>query len=157
VYGFKKVLPTATAREKFAVGAGHNPALLSLYGPFYGSSLGSFTAWRDAAIAALLAGLMSIFIVVRHTRADEESGRLELVGGTAVGRHAALAAALVLAVGANLVIGVVMTAVHILLGLPAVGAILLAAGIVGSGLAFTGIAALTAQIGSTARSARGLA
>ena len=29
------------------VTANHNPALLSLYGPFYGSSLGSFTAWRD--------------------------------------------------------------------------------------------------------------
>jgi len=157
VYGFKKILPTAGAREKFAVSAGHNPALLSLYGPFYGSSLGSFTAWRDGAIAALLAGLMSVFIVVRHTRADEESGRLELVGATAVGRHASLAAALVLGVGANVVIGVVITAIQILLGLPAAGAILLSAGIVGCGLVFTGIAALTAQIGSTARSARGLA
>ena len=40
---------------------------------------------------------MSIFIVIRHTRADEEAGRLELVGATAVGRQAALAPALLIA------------------------------------------------------------
>jgi Putative exporter of polyketide antibiotics len=41
-------------------------------------------------------------IVVRHTRADEEAGRLELVGAGAVGRHAALTAALLVALLADL-------------------------------------------------------
>ena len=36
--------------------------------------------------AAIAAALMSIFLVVRHTRADEEAGRGELVGSAAVGR-----------------------------------------------------------------------
>ena len=40
---------------------------------------------------------MSILLVVRHTRADEETGRAELVGAGVVGRHAPLAAALVVA------------------------------------------------------------
>ena len=56
------------------------------------SAASSPGAW--AGIALALAGLMSILIVVRHTRAEEETGRAELVGAGVVGRHAPLAAAL---------------------------------------------------------------
>ena len=38
---------------------------------------------------AAVAALMSIFTLVRHTRAEEEAGRLELVRSAPVGRHAA--------------------------------------------------------------------
>ena len=144
-YSFRKLYPTAAGREQFAAAAGHNPSLLSLYGPLYGNSLGSLTAWRYGGFAALGAGLMSIFIVIRHTRADEETGRIELVGSAAVGRHAALTAALV------------MSAALIALGLPAAGAISLALAIAGCGLVFTAVAAVTAQLADSARSARGLA
>jgi len=157
VYAFKGLYPTAAVRIHFAVTAGRNPALLSLYGPMYGNSLGSLTAWRDAAIGGVGTGLMSIFLVIRHTRADEEAGRLELVGSAAVGRHAALATALLVSASANLTIGVLMAAAAIALGLPAAGSIVMAAGFAGCGLAFTGVAAVTAQIAQTARSARGIA
>ena len=70
-----------------------------LYGRLYGDSLGAVTAWRYGIWAAIFAALMAIFLVVRHTRADEEAGRLELVGSAAVGRLAALTAALGVAVG----------------------------------------------------------
>ena len=59
--------------------------------------------------AAVLAALMSIFLVIRHTRADEEAGRLELIGSTAVGRHAALAVGLILAAVANVVLALLIT------------------------------------------------
>lgn len=157
VYGLDKLYPDAASRDKFAVTAAHNPALLSLYGPLYGNSLGSLTAWRDAALLGLGAGLMSIFLVIRHTRGDEESGRLELVRAAVVGRQAALASAIAVAVTANLVIGATMIAAATALGLPAVGTIVLAGGIVGCGLAFAGIAAVTAQLAQSARTARGLA
>ena len=157
VYGFRKAYPTAALLESTAAGAAHNPALLSLYGPVFGSSLGSLTAWRDSAILGLGLALMSIFIVVRHTRADEETGRLELIGATVVGRHAQLACAIAVAVTANLVVGVAMAAAAIALGLPAAGSIAMAAGLVGCGLVFTGVAAVTAQLAQTARTARGLA
>jgi ABC-2 type transport system permease protein len=157
VYGFKKAYPTPAIRELFITTAAHNPALLSLYGQLYGNSLGTLTAWRDSSIGAVGAAIMSIFIVVRHTRGDEESGRLELVGSAPVGRHAALASALVLACGANIVLGVLASAAAIALGLPAAGSIALAGGIAGGGLAFTAVAGVTAQLAQTARSARGLA
>ncbi len=156
-YSFKKLYPTATARAEFAVTAGHNPALLSLYGPLYGSSIGSLTAWRYGGFAALGAGLMSVFIVVRHTRADEETGRLELVGSAAVGRHAALTAGLLVALSANVLLALLISAGLTALGLPAAGSISLALAIAGCGLVFTAVAAVTAQIANTARSARGVA
>ena len=101
-YSFRKLFPTPAGRAEFALSAGHNPALLSLYGPLYGNSIGSLTAWRYGGFAALGAGLMSIFIVIRHTRADEETGRLELIGSAVVGRNASLTAALLIAVGAKI-------------------------------------------------------
>jgi ABC-2 type transport system permease protein len=156
-YSFRKLFPTAAGRTEFAVSAGHNPALLSLYGPLYGNSIGSLTAWRYGGFAALGAGLMSIFIVVRHTRADEETGRLELVGSAVVGRNAPLTAALLIAAGANIGLAVLISAGLILLGLPAAGSISLALAIAGSGLVFTAVAAVCAQVAGTARTARGLA
>ncbi|HUZ53967.1 MAG TPA: ABC transporter permease [Streptosporangiaceae bacterium] len=157
VYGFKGLYPTTAERIQFAATVGHNPALLSLYGPMFGNTLGSLTAWRDAALGGVGTGLMSIFIVIRHTRADEETGRLELVGSAVVGRHAALVTALLVSCGANIMIGVLMAAAVIALGLPAAGSIAMAAGFAGCGLAFTGVAAITAQVAQTARSARGIA
>lgn len=156
-YSFRKLYPTAAGRAEFASTAGHNPALLSLYGPLYGNSLGSLTAWRYGGLAALGAGLMSIFIVIRHTRADEDTGRLELVGSAAVGRHAALTAGLLIALSANVVLALLLSACLIALGLPAAGAISLALAIAGCGFVFTAVAAITAQVAGTARSARGLA
>ena len=49
--------------------------------------------WQSAAFGAIVAGLMSMFLVGRHTRAEEESGRDELLRAAAVGRHAPTAAA----------------------------------------------------------------
>jgi ABC-2 type transport system permease protein len=156
-YSFRKLFPTPADRAGFALSAGHNPALLSLYGPLFGNSVGSLTAWRYGGFAALGAGLMSIFIVVRHTRADEETGRLELVGSAVVGRNAPLTAALLIAAGANIGLAALITAGLTLLGLPAAGTIALALAIAGSGLVFTAVAAVCAQVAATARTARGLA
>jgi polyether ionophore transport system permease protein len=156
-YSFKKLFPQPAGRVEFAISAGHNPALLSLYGPLFGTSVGSLTAWRYGGFAALGAGLMSIFIVIRHTRADEETGRLELAGSAVVGRNAALAAALLIAVGANIGLAVLITVALTILGLPVAGSLALALAIAGAGLVFTAVAAVCAQIAGTARSARGLA
>ena len=51
------------------VSGGGNPALRFLYGQLNGSSVGALTAWRIGVWAALFGALMTIFIVIRHTRA----------------------------------------------------------------------------------------
>ena len=110
VYGLNGLYSDTAARLSFISGAAHNPAFLALYGPLYGTSIGSLTAWRDAVLGGVGTGLLSIFLVIRHTRGDEEAGRLELVGSAVVGRHAALVSALLVACGANVALGLAMAA-----------------------------------------------
>jgi ABC-2 type transport system permease protein len=156
-YSLKKLYPTAAARAQLGVTAGANPALRFLYGRLNGSSLGALTTWRYGIWAAIFGALMTIFIVIRHTRGDEEAGRLELVGSAAVGRQAALTAGLLAAVTANLAISVLLGIALPFSGLTVSGALALALAIGASGLAFTGIAAVAAQLASRARGARGMA
>ena len=156
-YSLNKLYPTAAARSGLAVSGGRNPALVFLYGRLWGDSLGAVSAWRYGVWAAIFAALMSVFLVIRHTRADEEAGRLELVGSAAVGRLAALTAALLVALAANVVLAVLLAVVLVVLGLPVAGSVAFALVITTCGLAFAAIAALAAQLAAGARSARGIA
>ncbi len=155
-YTFKKLYPTAAARAQLVVTGGGNPALRFLYGRLNGSSIGALTAWRYGIWAAIFGALMTVFIVIRHTRGDEEAGRLELVGSAVVGRQAALTAGLLTAVTANVAIAVLLSVALPVSGLPVSGSVALALAIGASGLAFTGIAAVAAQLASGARGARGI-
>ena len=122
-----------------------------------GDSAGSLVAWKVLVFAAGAAGLMGIFTVVRHTRDDEEQGRLELVGATAVGRQAPLAAALVVAFGSCLVLIPLIAAVQVVLGYPVAGSLALGAAVGLSGCVFAAVAAVCAQLTVSARTARGMA
>jgi ABC-2 type transport system permease protein len=156
-YSLNKLYPTAADRAQLAASGGRNPALVFLYGRLWGDSLGAVSAWRYGVWAAIFAALMSIFLVIRHTRADEEAGRLELVGSAAVGRLAALTAALLVALAANVLLAVLLAAVLVVLGLPVAGSVAFALVITTCGLAFAAIAALAAQLAAGARAARGIA
>ena len=123
----------------------------------YGDSLGALIVWKAGLFVAVGAGLLGIFAVIRHTRADEEAGRLELVGATAVGRYAALAAALAVTIGACLVVGLLLAVVQIVFRLPAAGSLALGAATALAGCMFAGVAAVTAQLTESARTARGMA
>jgi ABC-2 type transport system permease protein len=155
-YGLKAVYKTPASRATLAASVYHDEALSFLYGQLHGSSLGAIAAWRYLTYAALAAGLMNVFLVIRHTRADEETGRLELLGSAVVGRHAPLAAALLVALAANAALLALSALVLAAGGLPVVGAIAFALAEVGCGLVFAALAVLAAQISGTARGARGL-
>jgi ABC-2 type transport system permease protein len=158
VAAYDQLYPDAASRAALSAGAGANPSIAVLYGPAYDlTTAGGFTAWRYGLFLALFAALMSIFTVTRHTRAEEDSGRLELIGSAVVGRYAALTAAVAVAAGANVIIGVVSALGLVGAGLPASGSFLLGLGVAGAGLAFTAIAAVTAQLTEYSRSANGLA
>jgi ABC-2 type transport system permease protein len=156
-YTFARLYKTASSRAALVASGESNPALIFLYGRLNGNSVGALTAWRYGVWGALFAALMSIFLVVRHTRGDEEAGRLELIGSARVGRQAPLASAIAVAALANVVLIVVLCVVLPPLGLPATGSAALSLAIGTCGLAFTGISAVAAQLTRGARSARGLA
>ena len=153
----KVLYPTEASRVAVAARAGANPALRFLLGRLNGTSVGAFLAARWGVWGAASAVLLTIFIVVRHTRADEEAGRLELVGSAAVGRQAPLTAALLAAVAANLALALLTFVWLARLGLPVAGSAALALSISGCGLVFGGVAAAAAQLAVTARGARGMA
>ncbi|MGH3193787.1 MAG: hypothetical protein ACRDOL_42325, partial [Streptosporangiaceae bacterium] len=77
--------PTEASRAALAAAGGGNPALRFLYGRLDGSSIGSLTTWRYGIWAGIFAALMAIFVVIRHTRSDEEAGRLELIDSAVAG------------------------------------------------------------------------
>ena len=120
-YSFRKLYPTQAGRAALAATGESNPALRFLYGRLDGDSLGSLTTWRYGIWAAIFTALVAIFVVVRHTRTDEEAGRLELVGSAAVGRDAPLTAGLLPAVAASLLIATLLCLVLPLAKLPAAG------------------------------------
>ncbi|MZF83620.1 ABC transporter permease [Streptomyces sp. SID5643] len=131
-----------------------NSSLRAMVGPVFGDSLGALTAWRVGIYAGALAAVMSLLVVVRHTRDEEESGRQELVASGTVGRRASLTAALLAAAVANAVLALLVTAG--LAGQGAAGALALGLGIAGVGMVFATMAAVVAQLTESARLARGL-
>lgn len=134
-----------------------NPAFLAITGPIGGTSVGAISAWRVTAVGTSLVALMAVFTVIRRTRADEETGRTELLASSVVGRAAPLAAAVVVAVGASLVIGLLTAAAGVASGQDLVGSLAFGAAMAGCGVAFTGVAAIAAQLAESARTAVGLA
>src|SRR5215211_8039427 len=106
---FAELYPGVPERMKLAAEMGNNPTLLGLYGRFYNAeTLGGLVAWRMGGFLPVLIGLMSLLLVIRHTRAEEQAGRLELVGSGVVGRRAPLTAALVLALLVNLALALLI-------------------------------------------------
>jgi ABC-2 type transport system permease protein len=156
-FTFAKLYKTAASRESLVSSGLNNPALVFLYGRLNGDSVGALTAWRYGVWGALFAALMSVFLVVRHTRGDEEAGRLELVRSARVGRQAPLTAALAVALLANATLVALLCLVLPLLGLPVAGSAALALAIGTCGLSFTGVSLVAAQLTAGARAARGLA
>ncbi|GAA0727035.1 ABC transporter permease [Dactylosporangium roseum] len=134
-----------------------NPSLVALSGPLHDVSIGALTAWKIGVTEFILVGLMSLLTVVRHTRTEEETGRLELLRATVIGRHAPLTAALLVTGLADLAIAVLIALGLLATGLPVAGSVAfgLATGLVG--ILFAAIAAAAAQLTESARAASGIA
>ena len=154
---FAELYPLEAERAQLAATVASNPAIVSLLGPVYDSNVGALTAWRVGTIGSLLVGLMAILTVIRNTREEEETGRRELLGSTVVGRHASLAAALLVVGGAGLIVGALVAAGLVGVGLPARGAGAFGLGFASNAVVFAGVAALAAQLIESAGGARGLA
>jgi len=152
------IYTTVESRVQAANTINGTPATLALYGRIFDpTSLGAVSMLKLGALGAALVALVAVFTVVRHTRAEEEAGRLELIGATVVGRFAALTAALILSVGMAIVLAVLTALSLVGAGLPASGAFAFGLSWAGAGIAFAAVGALTAQVTESARTANGLA
>jgi ABC-2 type transport system permease protein len=161
--GIGEMYPTG-AERLIMVQTLENPAMIAMMGPVYMLADGSVTVGMLFSIMMLLwmamfVGVMNIFMVVRHTRKDEELGRIEMVRSLPVGKQANLSAVLTLAVMINLVFGLGMG-----LGLGSLGqegmemsgSLVFGLAITVTGLVFAGVTALFCQLTANPRTAQGL-
>ena len=97
--GIEGLFPTQAALDQTAAATVGNAAMIAFNGPAQGlNTVGGQVAFQFGSAGLVLVGLMSIFMVGRLTRGEEEGGRLEVVRSLPVGIHAnTLAAVLTVA------------------------------------------------------------
>jgi ABC-2 type transport system permease protein len=145
--GSQSIYDTAEDLAKLRETMGGNAAVVAMSGPTQLlATIGGEVVFEIFSYVAIVVALMNMFLVGRHTRSDEETGRAELVRSAQVGRRAPLAAALCLAGLANLAVAVVLFAVAAGTGLPAGGSVLLGLAVAGVGLTFAAVAAVAVQV-----------
>ena len=146
--------PEALQKLRQTIGA--NNAVIAMSGPTgLLESIGGEVVFEIFAFASIVVALMSMFLIGRHTRADEESGRAELIRSARVGQHAPLAAALSLAGLADVAAGLLVFIVAAGTGLPIGGSVLFGAAIAAVGLVFASLTAAAAQVFENTRAVYG--
>jgi ABC-2 type transport system permease protein len=142
----------------YATAVGASPVSYLMSGRQAGiDTIGGIVANEISQVAQLGICLMVMFLVVRHTRAEEESGRAELLRSGVLGRHAATLAALLYAVTAALLIGLITTGSMLTADIDPLGSVTYGVGLTLLGLCFVAVSLVAAQLATTARGALGLA
>jgi len=148
---------TPESLAAYRASAGSNAASIAFSGPPVGlDTVAGTVAFEISSPLVLLTVLMAMFTTTRHTRADEEAGRTELLRSAQLGRHAPLLAATVLSTLACAVMGLAVALAARSTGLPAGGALVLGAATASVGWVFTGITAVCAQLTGVTRGVYGL-
>ena len=123
------------------------PQALDTFGGRYAFEIGAFTF--------AIVGLMNVLLIARHTRAEEESGRAELVRAAAVGPWSAIAAVSIVALVANLFISAVTAGVFMIDGLDPTNSLLFGLSLGLCGLVFAATALVWVQVFEHGRAATG--
>lgn len=147
---------TPAKLQEYADLAQLDPALKAIAGPGHGlddPTLGAVVMNETLIYTFIIVALMCIFLMTRHTRAEEETDRAELVRAAAIGRLATLAAACVWITVLNTITAVGLSLSLLAFGLDLTGTVAFGAACWGIGMVFIGLAATTAQIASSARAA----
>lgn len=149
--------PDAASRVRAAEAINGTPSLVALYGRIYDvTSLGAIAMIKMGGVGSALLAVLAFMTVVRHTRAEEESGRLELLAGGVLGARAPLVAALVTAGLVAVATGGLTAVALTVSGLSASGSIAFGLAWTATGAVFAGIGAVASQLTTSARAARGL-
>lgn len=149
----KTTFPTQADRDAYAAIA-NTPSVAALTGlPYAAATAGgilNIKLWMSNAIAL---ALVSVFLVTRNGRAEEESGRAELLRAASIGRHTLSFAGWIVASLLAFVTGLLCGAMAVAAGLPVAGSMLMGLSFTGVAIAFIGVAAVTGQLASTGRAA----
>lgn len=137
-----------TANEQ----ANASTAVVAMYGRIvHPDSVGGIAANKVAMINFLILAFLVVAVVRRHTRAEEESGRFELLGAAPVGNLAPPAAAVTLASLTSLAAGLITIPCLIAGGWPGTGSAAFGLAQTGVGLAFAAMTAVAMQLSTSTR------
>ncbi len=158
VAGIKGLFPSQAALDQTASATQHNAAAIAFNGPAQGlNTLGGQVAFQFGAGGMVLVALMSIFMVGRLTRGEEEAGRLELVRSLPVGIHANTLGAALTVAAMNVAVGVLTAGFLIAQGLPMAGSVAFGVSFILLGFFFAGVALVVAQVTENTRVVYGIA
>lgn len=150
--------PDAVTRAAAASSLNTSTATLAMFGPLYDpNSLGELSMFKMTVFGGIAVAILASLTVIRHSRAEEETGRLELLSAAVVGRAAPLAAALTVAALLCIVVGGATSVALIAASLPVAGSLAFGAAWAATGIAFAAVAGVTAQLTASARAARQIA
>lgn len=162
VFAFVEVYGDPAEREAMAF-AMQNPAMEALFGRAVGVNnytIGAMYTHMMTIMTFVLLAIMSILLVVRNTRSEEEDGILELIQAQPTGRVAHTTAAILLLVVTNILVLIISAAVLLAFGdssMTLEGALLTGTIYASMGLFFGAVTLVTAQLSSNARGAMMLA
>lgn len=150
------IYPTDESASAGLAGVLSNPSVIALYGPVASHTADALAVFKTVMMGAFLTAVLGLVVVRRHTRTEEDEGRLELLGSGVVGRWSALTAAVALGtvavVASSGLSGVGLAA----LGMDPLGSAAFAVSWLTAGLAMVGVSAVAVQLASTTRGAAGL-
>ena len=148
--------PTQRAIDSYADSLGSSPSAVAMAGPPVAlHTLAGVVIYETVFTTMVGVSLMAIFIVNRHTRAEEEEGRTELLRSVVVGRHAGAAAAMLVNTVASVLVGAGVAVSVVAATVPVEAAVLLGVAVAGLGVVFGAITLCLAQVYGHGRTAVG--
>ena len=149
---YRSDYPTLRDRLGFAHAFAGNASVRLFYGrPLDLLSVGGYSAWRVGGILAIFAGGWGMLAAARALRAEEDSGRVELLAAEPVSRTRLFAASVLGCLAGVLVLWAALLVGLLAGGLPAGGSAYLALATVAPALAFLGLGALACQLAPSRR------
>jgi len=107
---YTELFPTEKERLVMAETV-QNPAMIAMLGPVYGLdnyTIGVMFGSQMLLFTAIAVGVMNIFLVTRHTREDEENGRIEIIRSLPVGRLSNVTSTTIVAIGVNILLSLII-------------------------------------------------
>ena len=138
-----------------------NPAMIAMCGVSYGDTmtLGILYTQLMLVWTATLVGIMNILLVIRHTRTDEDEGRLEVIRALPTGKLSNLASVGVIMIGINVIVAVLVGITMPAFGVESIdlaGSLVYGAALGGCGLVFAVLTMVIVQLVQSARGAMGM-
>ncbi len=157
VASVKGLYPDQRELDAAARASEDNAAAIIFNGPAQGlDTVGGQVAFQTGTYGLIAMGLMSIFVLGRLTRGEEEAGRAELLRSLPIGQHSLEASAVAIVGAMNVATGALVAAALVALGLPTAGSLVFGVSFTLFGLALAAVTLVAAQITENTRVVYGI-